>query len=312
MQNFALHIARFFYAIARLRWPRSLAEYRLKKLANNPKTFGQHLLFKMAFERNALRAQVSDKLIAKEYAASKIGSEYIPKVFASAKNANDLFNNQLPTECVFKVNHGSGGIIIRSEFVSTNEILPNVTKYMGWKRFKVHPDKFDQEKAKLHLDYWLRLNYAYWPGRLPEWTYENINRRCFVEELIIDEHGRLPNDYRFYTFNGETKIIGVDSYDEFGNKSVKHFYPDWRPIDARLKAGRKWLTESQKLPNRPRNLDAMLEISSKLGAEFDWIRVDLYSVSNKIYFGELTNFPTAGQGKYSPSFLDTYLGKFFK
>ena len=45
---------------------------------------------------------------------------------------------------------------------------------------------------------------------------------------------------------------------------------------------------------KPANLDQMMSIASRLSADFDFVRVDLYSVNERIYFGELTFTPTAG------------------
>ena len=40
----------------------------------------------------------------------------------------------------------------------------------------------------------------------------------------------------------------------------------------------------------------------------DFIRVDLYEVSGRIFFGELTLHPEAGLGVFSPSDFDSKLG----
>ena len=45
---------------------------------------------------------------------------------------------------------------------------------------------------------------------------------------------------------------------------------------------------------KPNNLDEMLEVATKLSEGFIFIRVDLYAVGNKITFGELTFFSSAG------------------
>ena len=37
---------------------------------------------------------------------------------------------------------------------------------------------------------------------------------------------------------------------------------------------------------KPNNLDEMIEIAEKLSLDYPFIRIDLYSADNKIYFGE--------------------------
>ena len=39
---------------------------------------------------------------------------------------------------------------------------------------------------------------------------------------------------------------------------------------------------------KPKNLENLLEIAKKLSEDFSYIRVDLYNINEKIYFGELT------------------------
>ena len=41
----------------------------------------------------------------------------------------------------------------------------------------------------------------------------------------------------------------------------------------------------------------MIVIAEKLSDGFKFLRVDLYNVKGKIYFGELTFYPAAGMGR---------------
>jgi len=303
---------RFIHAVLRGRWPKNLAFRSLRKSAKNPQTFGEHIRYKMAFERNPLRAQVSDKLLVRNYISEKVGTEYLNKLYSQDVHPRKLFEVDLPSEFVLKVNHGSGGSIIVRNDAPTDNPLPAPNRWMGWKRFQVKPESFSSDAAIKLLDYWLTLDYSYWAGRYPEWNYSEINRMALAEELLISQDSSLPADYRFYTFHGETKIIGLDSTYPDGSKSIKHFMPDWTPIDVSLQAGRKILLETKNIPHKPQELELMKELAFKLGQDFDWIRVDMYLINGHIYIGELTNFPTAGQGIYRPKFLDYYLGHFFK
>jgi len=302
---------RLVYAILRFRFPRTVSELNLKVRARNPKTFGEHLLYLMAYDRDPNRQLISDKLLVRDFIAHRVGSQYLPKLHAVANSGTELLKNSLPDECVLKVNHGSGGSIIRWNGAPSGAFLPEVNRWLGWKRFQVTPKNFNDGKAERLIDYWLRLDYSYWPGRLPEWNYQNIERRCFAEELLRNDQGTLPSDYRFYTFYGQTKAVGVDTPMPDGSKTVKHFIEDWTPITVNLKAGRKVLPEPNHDIPKPKQYEEMVFLAKKIAADFPWMRVDFYIVNEQIYVGELTNFPTAGQGKYSPVFFDEYLGTFF-
>lgn len=52
-------------------------------------------------------------------------------------------------------------------------------------------------------------------------------------------------------------------------------------------------------------------IAETLSADFPFVRVDLYYVQNKVYFGELTFYPWSGYVQFSPDGFDFTLGRQF-
>ena len=55
----------------------------------------------------------------------------------------------------------------------------------------------------------------------------------------------------------------------------------------------------------------MLKIAAKLSEDFPFVRVDLYNVGGKIFFGELTFYPWSGYVQFTPDEIDFELGKKF-
>lgn len=53
----------------------------------------------------------------------------------------------------------------------------------------------------------------------------------------------------------------------------------------------------------------MCEIAARLSAPFPFVRVDLYSVGKKVYFGELTFIPGAARIPITPVEYDKILGE---
>ena len=53
----------------------------------------------------------------------------------------------------------------------------------------------------------------------------------------------------------------------------------------------------------------MLRIAKILSKDFTFLRVDLYSSDNKVFFGELTIFPGSGVSKIEPLDFFIELGK---
>lgn len=58
----------------------------------------------------------------------------------------------------------------------------------------------------------------------------------------------------------------------------------------------------------PNNLDEMIAIAEKLSRGLKFLRVDLYNVNGRIYFGELTFYPAGGLGEFTPKEWDYILG----
>lgn len=62
----------------------------------------------------------------------------------------------------------------------------------------------------------------------------------------------------------------------------------------------------------PDNLTDMIKVAEELSKGFKFLRVDLYNVEDKIYFGELTFYPAAGMGAFVPEEWDEKLGNWIK
>ena len=62
---------------------------------------------------------------------------------------------------------------------------------------------------------------------------------------------------------------------------------------------------------KPLNFDSMLDIARKLSSDFPHVRVDLYNIDGKIYFGELTFYDGSGYFRYNPDDFDNQVGQYF-
>ena len=63
--------------------------------------------------------------------------------------------------------------------------------------------------------------------------------------------------------------------------------------------------------NKPKKLKEMIEIAKKLSSDFDYVRVDLYEVEGKIYFGELTFTDGSGYDLLKPDKYDIEWGTYW-
>ena len=62
---------------------------------------------------------------------------------------------------------------------------------------------------------------------------------------------------------------------------------------------------------KPKNFNKILDLAKKLSEDFDYVRVDLYNVNEKIYFGELTFCDASGFGKFTDKKWDYKFGSYW-
>jgi len=69
-----------------------------------------------------------------------------------------------------------------------------------------------------------------------------------------------------------------------------------------------YFSNEKKQIEEPNNLSELLSVAAKLSKDFMYVRVDLYSINNRILFGELTFHPYGGLMKFKPGLWDLKLG----
>jgi hypothetical protein len=247
---------------------------------DNPRTFNEKLQWKKLYDQNLLYPQCVDKYKVRDFVKERLGEAYLIPLLQVATHPTRLELDKLPDAFIIKVNHGSG-----------QNMLVEDKNTIDWK------------KVYKKLNKWLRTNH-YFSGR--EWPYKYVKPMITVEALLRDEKGQLPLDYKFHCFKHGTEheiLIQVD-VDRF-TKHTRNFYDiNWQlqPFSLHYPNYHGQLEE-------PRNFSEMIHAVRKLAQGFDFVRVDLYNVSGKIYFGELTFFPGSGVEKFDPPEYDLIWGE---
>jgi hypothetical protein len=139
-----------------------------------------------------------------------------------------------------------------------------------------------------------------------EWVYKNIPRRIIVEEFLDNGAGEPAEDFKLFTFNGRVEFIQVD-LNRFTDHKKTFFDRDWNRVDLRQ--------ECDNFPGpiaKPGRLDALIACAEALAKGIDFVRVDLYIVKDKIYFGEMTTTPGNGFFRFDPPGYDDHFGNLWK
>lgn len=244
----------------------------------NPKTYNEKLQWLKLNNRNPLYTNLVDKITVKEYVANIIGEEYIIPTINTYSSLDDIEFDKLPNQFVIKWNHDSGSIVICKD-----------------------KSTFNKKMALNRLKSGQKLN-GYWYGR--EWPYKRVLPKVMVEEYKEDEETKELRDYKFFCFNGEVKAMFIASSRHINKEPYFDFY------DANF----NWLNVKQKHPNSPHPLrkpkcfDEMKRLASKLSKGFPHVRVDLYEVNGRVYFGEYTFYHFSGIVPFIPKEFDELMG----
>ena len=226
-------------------------------------------------------ARLSDKYAVRKWVADRIGDEYLVSLFGRWAQAADIDFDALPQEFVLKTNNGS----------STNIIVRDRSK-------------LDVADACKRLDEWMayQMGWVYF-----ERQYNDIVPCIIAEEMLHPAAGENDlRDYKFLCFDGEPLFVWVD-IDRYTNHTRAMFDTNWN-----LQNWNQYnYPPSPYVPERPACLDEMLRLARKLSAGFDHVRVDLYEVDGKVYFGEMTFTNGSGFERIVPDEYDEVLGGYW-
>lgn len=247
---------------ARIRY---FARFRKCLNLNNPQTLNEKILFLCLKTDTSLWTRCADKFAVRGYVEEKGLKDILIPLINVWDKITDIDFDKLPNEFVLKATHGSGDILIVTDKSKVN-----------WaKTVKV----FEKDLSKRY-------------GALESGHhYMRIVPRMIAEELIHNDADsqKLSSsliDYKMWCFNGKCHYIWACANRDEQSTEVMTYDRDWKahPEYSIFEDGYR---HGAILP-RPKNLQRMIETAEKLSEDFSCVRVDLYNVGGKIYFGELT------------------------
>ncbi len=243
----------------------------------NPKRFTEKLQWIKVYGNLELYTQYADKYELRGYVKSVIGEHYLIPLLGVWEKFDEIPFKALPKKFVIKATHGSG-----YNFICLDKAALN------------------RREIKAVVNKWTNENYY---NHSRETQYKLCKPRIICEKYIEDPSGNLK-DYKFFCFNGEPVIVQLDS-DRFTGHRTNLMDLNWNKLPVNY----TYPNLTDEAP-KPMNFDKMLEISRKLSKPFPFVRVDLYSVKDRIYFGELTFTPGSGLYRFTPNSYDYWLGEY--
>ncbi len=264
--------------------------WRLAK-TRRPVTFNDKVRYKLLRDHRQLQVTFADKAAMRDHVAAVVGPGHLPRLIALLEHPAALLDLELPGAYVVKPTHGSGACIVVSDEAPPEARLPSPVH--GWVYAYVRPEHVERDQLVAIAAGWVAKRYGRGPNH--EWAYGLVPRRVLVEELLRGPDGGVPQDHKLFVFHGRCRFVQVDTA-RFGNRTQDFFDRDWEPLDL---AGA--LPRSAVEPAKPERLAEMVAVAERLGAGTDFVRVDLFSLADRIVVGELTSSPAGGDSPFDPT-----------
>lgn len=263
-------------------------EYLLnkKKLlsSKNSKSFSEKIIYRRVYPL-PIFSLLADKIEVREYVKKKVGERYLIPLYGTYDRLTYEDINHLPESFVLKANHGSGfnKIVYNKSKENINELIEQANG-------------------------WLEVDYSKMFG---EKHYKRIKPRLLAEKLLLNRN-KIPEDYKIHVFNRFDKpeqfiFIQVIS-DRYENEEKELFLEDWSPAPFEIIGSAISNTNRKK---KPESLEEMLNVAKILSEGFGYCRIDLYTIEEEVYFGEMTFTPRGGGFIFNPSNWDLILGDRF-
>lgn len=292
-------------AYGRGRLPQSRAFASLRKKSRNPETFAEKMWHRLGNDRRPLLTTLSDKYAVREFVKERVGEEYLSKLFGVWEKGRKLNWDLLPKEFVAKTTHGVGGSLI-VWYGATLREMDSPKKEDDWRIRLINPINFSASVAERYFSKWVSQRYDRHLPVQPSWSYRNIPAKVIFEEVLTTSRGQIPNDYKFFCFDGKCHLIEVD-IDRFGVYFRDFYSPDWKLLDAQLT-----IPNSKDPIPRPSKLREMIEVAEKLSSGLDFVTVDLYDLEDRIVFGEISFYQGGGHEAFSSRTMEEWLGSLWK
>lgn len=255
------------------RWLYKLAIGHFPDL-EHPRDFNEKILYLSLNGATKGLGSLADKYEVRQYVSRRAGDSILIPLLQVSDRPEEIDFEKLDAPYIIKTTDGfSRAMIVRDKSdIDIGLVKKTLRKWMKERRMNDEPH------------------------------YLEIKRRLIAERLLMDKNGNLPRDYKFFCINGEPVICMVCSCRDINTlKSKFSLYriPNWEKIDG-IKCG-----GYEGVIDKPACLDEMIDVSRRLSSGLRQVRVDLYELEGKVYFGEMTLTAAAGrQTRFKQSILD--------
>lgn len=252
-----------------------------KKLhLDNPVGFNEKQNWLKLYDQHPEYSDYVDKVKVRKVVEEAIGPGYFFPLLGTWKHFRDINFDELPNEFVLKCNHDSGSVKIIKDKSKIN---------------KKELEKFYENRLSLDFSVLSR-----------SYPYKNVERCILAESFMKAERG--INDYKFFCFDGKPVIMFVATDRASGDTRFDFYDMDFNHLDIVNIHPQSSRGEIKK----PICFEEMKQIAAKCSQGMKFVRIDLYEIDGKVYFGEFTFFHGGGMWLFKPEHWEKDLGDLIK
>ena len=254
--------------------------YRRKFPWKNPRTLNEKITWMAVYTDTSKWTEYTDKYEVRKHIEELGLKDILTDCFGVWDKAADIDFDSLPEKFVLKCTHDCGStVIIRDkEKMNKKEVVDFLQRHLDV--------IYGYDSCEPHYT-------AIKPRVMAESLIEMDNTEEFSSETTVDHKIRCIDGKAQYDFVCYDRSLESGSG---GSKTVYDLYDihTWQPM-------RQYLADEgvqyRNVP-RPENLEKMIEVAEKISQGFPQVRVDLYNVKGKIYFGEMTFTAFSGMNNH--------------
>lgn len=264
--------------------------FQSKLNIQNPQTLNEKIQWLELYSDTSIWSKLTDKFDVRKFVKEHGYENNLLKVYGIWNKVSDIDYDSLPNSFAIKCTHDCGSTLI------INDKKKN----------------FNIELINNQLQEHLNKTYGY---DSCEPHYTTIQPRIMAEELLP----QLTNnytinysdsiDYKIWCIEGKAQFVLV-CYDRNIGKNVTievYGINPWQPLRSYL--SQKYQKQHFKSIPEPSNLKDMIIMAENLSTNFHQVRIDLYNIDGKIYFGEMTFTSACGRMDYFSDEVQLMMGQ---
>ena len=275
--NLKVMLMKFIGSISPMLISKILYKKTFRKSLNlkKPETLNEKIHWLKFYGETSMWPMLADKYEVREYVKAKGLENILVELYGKWYDANEIEWDKLPQGFVLKANNGCGDVTICKNKSQLNK--KQIAEYYNG----LMKEQFGVQTGQLH--------------------YKFI-KPCIIAEELLDVSKQSTSssslvDYKIWCFDGKASYIFVVL-----NRTKEHaqfmlFDIDWKQHPEYLVTTNHFGIY-QGVVKQPICLNEMLHIAEVLSKGHPQMRVDLYEVGGKIYFGELTMTSAGGLMNY--------------